>query len=126
MKEPEAGQADAPVEQAECCAPGSSPATPGDAEEAFSQFMSKAFAPGALDIVQKELMTIALSVAVQCEPCLKIHLDKARGMGISAEEIEEAAWVGVAFGGCKAMMFWKERSQPSSSGASGGEECCVS
>ena len=123
MEEPQAKQPDAPAGHAECCAPGSSPAAPGDAQAAFSEFMSKAFAPGALDIVQKELMTIALSVAVQCEPCLKIHLDKARGMGISAEEMEEAAWMGVAFGGCKAMMFWKEKSQFSSSGA---DECCAS
>jgi AhpD family alkylhydroperoxidase len=73
--------------------------------------MAAAFAPGALDVVQKELMTIALSVAVQCEPCLKLHLDKARGMGITPEAIEEAAWLGVAFGGCKAMMFWQEKSR---------------
>ena len=71
--------------------------------------MGKAFAPGALDAVQKEIMTIALSVAVQCEPCLKIHLEKARGMGISPDEIREAAWMGIVFGGCKAMMFWKEK-----------------
>ena len=81
----------------------------GSPQEAFQDFMGKAFAPGALDAVQKEIMTIALSVAVQCEPCLKIHLDKARGMGISADEIREAAWMGIAFGGCKAMMFWKEK-----------------
>ena len=94
----------------ECCAPGAS-AAPGAARDAFSHFMAAAFAPGALDVVQKELMTIALSVAVQCEPCLKLHLDKARGMGITPEAIEEAAWLGVAFGGCKAMMFWQEKSR---------------
>jgi len=94
-----------------CCstdaaAPGGSAGTP---QEAFEEFMGKAFAPGALDAAQKEIMTIALSVAVQCEPCLKIHLDKARGMGISPDEIREAAWMGIAFGGCKAMMFWNEK-----------------
>ncbi len=30
-------------------------------------------------------------------------------MGISADEIREAAWMGIVFGGCKAMMFWKEK-----------------
>ncbi len=102
--------AEVPVAEEECCAPGTVAAAAGTAETAFGQFMSKAFAPGALDVIQKELMTIALSVAVQCESCLEIHLDKARSMGISAEEIEEAAWMGVAFGGCKAMMFWREKS----------------
>ena len=93
-----------------CCsteaAPGNAAGTP---QEAFEEFMGKAFAPGALDAVQKEIMTIALSVAVQCEPCLKIHLEKAHAMGISPDEIREAAWMGIAFGGCKAMMFWKEK-----------------
>jgi AhpD family alkylhydroperoxidase len=78
----------------------------GAAEQAFKQFLSAAFAPGALDAVQKELTIIALSVAVQCEPCLKAHLAKAQTMGLTRAEVEEAAWLGVAFGGCKAMMFW--------------------
>ncbi len=95
----------------ECCsasADGSAVggAAAGNAEAAFRQFMGKAFSPGALDVLQKEITTIALSVAVQCEPCLTIHVEKARGMGVSDAEITEAAWMGVAFGGCKAMMFW--------------------
>jgi AhpD family alkylhydroperoxidase len=76
-------------------------------QQAFQRFMAAAFAPGALDVVQKELITIALSVAIQCEPCLKTHLSKASSMGITPEEIEEAAWLGIAFGGAKAMMFWQ-------------------
>jgi selenide,water dikinase len=95
----------------ECCAPGSVPAEAGAARKAFSEFMGAAFAPGALDVVQKELTTIALSVATQCEPCIKLHLAKAERMGISREEIEEAAWMGVAFGGASAMMFWAEASR---------------
>ncbi|MFB3881512.1 MAG: carboxymuconolactone decarboxylase family protein [Armatimonadota bacterium] len=98
--------APAPAE-AECCShqPAASAGT-GRAEQAFQRFLSAAFAPGALDAVQKELAIIALSVAVQCEPCMKAHLAKARTMGLSRAEVEEAAWLGVAFGGCKAMMFW--------------------
>jgi selenide, water dikinase len=84
------------------------------AQQAFKQFMASALAPGALDVVQKEIITIALSVAVQCEGCLKTHLAKAQAMGISAEEIQEAAWLGVMFGGCKAMMFWNEHGGASS------------
>jgi selenide,water dikinase len=91
-----------------CCETGAPPAEASAAQKAFQQFMAKAFAPGALDVVQKELMSIALSVAVQCKDCLAIHLQKARSMGLTVAEIEEAAWMGVAFGGCKAMMFWTE------------------
>ncbi len=92
-----------------CCSEEAAGASPSAPQDAFQAFMGAAFAPGALDAVQKEIMTIALSVAVQCEPCLKIHIEKARGMGISPAEIREAAWMGIAFGGCKAMMFWKEK-----------------
>jgi AhpD family alkylhydroperoxidase len=81
--------------------------TGSSAQQAFQHFMATTFAPGALDVAQKELITIALSVAVQCEPCLKNHLAKASSMGITPQEIDEAAWLGVAFGGAKAMMFWQ-------------------
>jgi len=109
-----------------CCPPGSSAPGAGAAEQAFSQFMGTAFAAGALDVVQKELTTIALSVAVGCEPCLRMHLDKARGMGIAEQEIQEAAWMGVAFGGAKAMMLWRQMSRASGTNTgSEGSNCCV-
>jgi len=98
----------------ECCPEGHglAAAPAGSAEQAFSRFMASALRPGALDVVQKELTVIALSVAVQCEPCLKTHLAKAQAMGITPPEIEEAAWLGVMFGGCKAMMFWNAMRPP--------------
>ncbi len=100
-----------PAEQEPCCEGGTLHETDVSAESAFQRFMSTALGPGALDVIQKELTTIALSVAIQCEPCLKLHLKKALSMGITTEEIQEAAWMGVAFGGCKAMMFWNEQSR---------------
>jgi selenide,water dikinase len=103
---------DAAMASAEpCCEAVAVPGGGAAAQRAFQQFMAAAFAPGALDALQKELMTIALSVAVQCAPCLRTHLDKAVSMGITREEIQEAAWMGVVFGGCKAMMFWHEQSR---------------
>lgn len=98
----------ASAQPAECCAPGAGPADASATQNAFSQFMASAFSPGALDIVQKEVAAIALSVAVQCEPCMRIHLEKAKGMGLTKDEIQEAAWMGIAFGGCRARMFWQQ------------------
>ena len=69
-----AGNAGAEGWEEECCAPGSGPAEPGAARRAFSEFMGAASAPGALDAIQKQLMTIALAVATRCEPCIKVHL----------------------------------------------------
>jgi len=92
-----------------CCADAAAPdVDTGDAASAFKQFLQAANAPGALDERQKELLSVALSVATRCEPCLKIHLKKAAEVGLSAAEIEEAVWLAVAFAGAPAMMFYRE------------------
>jgi len=99
----------APV-QDECCAaaPG---AASSDAAGTHRQFMGAAFAPGAIDVVTKELMVIGLSILARCGPCIKAHLAKAKKMGISPEEIEEAAWMAIAMGGAPVLMFWNEASK---------------
>jgi AhpD family alkylhydroperoxidase len=81
---------------------------PGDgAASRFFDFMSSVNAPGLLGERTKQAISIALSVAQKCEPCLKSHIRKARKMGMSEEEIDEAAWMGIAFGGAPTMMFYK-------------------
>ncbi len=88
----------------ECCAGGSG--TPDRALEMFQDFMGTAMQPGAVDVVTKELIAVALALAVHCVPCAKIHLTKAREMGIGEAELEEAASIATAFAGCRAMMLW--------------------
>jgi AhpD family alkylhydroperoxidase len=78
-----------------------------EAEAKFHEFMQAANAPGLLDARTKKAMAIALSVITKCEPCLKSHIGKAREMGFSQEEIDEAAWLAIAFGGAPLMMFYK-------------------
>lgn len=73
----------------------------------FLEFLGSASAPGALDAKTKQAIAIALSVLAKCEPCVKSHVVKAREMGFSQEEIDEAAWMGIAFGGSPTMMFYK-------------------
>ncbi len=90
----------------ECCAPGSG--TPDLSLDIFQNFMGTALKPGALDVVTKELIAVALGLAVNCVPCSKIHIKKARDMGIGEKELEEAAAIATAFGGCRAMMLWNE------------------
>ena len=68
--------------------------------------MQAASAAGALDGKTKRAIAIALSVMARCEPCVKSHLKKARSMGFSQEEIDEAAWMGISFGGSPAMVFY--------------------
>ena len=49
-----------------------------------------------------------MGLAVHCVPCSRIHIKKAMEMGISKEEMEEAASLAVAFSGCRAMMLWNQ------------------
>ena len=47
-----------------------------------------------LDDKTKELIAIGCSVAANCQPCVKFHIDKARQMGVEAEAIRQAVRVG--------------------------------
>jgi AhpD family alkylhydroperoxidase len=98
-------------------------------QQKFREFLKAVDTPGALDAHTKEAVALALSVLARCGPCVKNHLAKARGMGFTEEEIEEAAWLAIAFGGSPVMMFWngcREAAEQAccgpKSGASGG--CC--
>lgn len=41
-----------------------------------------------------ELVAIGASVAANCHPCVKYHVNKAREIGASEEDIKEAIFVG--------------------------------
>jgi selenide, water dikinase len=89
-----------------CCSHDGAPAE--NTMAMFQKFMGAAMAPGSLDVVTKELLAVALGLAVNCTACTKIHLKKAKSMGIGMPELEEAAALAVAFAGCRAMMLWNE------------------
>jgi AhpD family alkylhydroperoxidase len=42
----------------------------------------------------KELIAIGSSVAANCHPCVKFHINKARGLGIEDLAVQEAIAVG--------------------------------
>ena len=97
----------------ECCAHdsdemGAVAAGAAGAKQAFGRFLNAANTPDRIDVVNKKLMAIALSVLSRCEPCLKAHVKKALEMGISRQEIDEAAWMAISFGGSPTMMFYNE------------------
>ena len=74
----------------------------------FQEFAKAAGQPGALDAATKQAIAVALSVLAKCEPCVKAHIKKAREMGFSQEEIDEAAWMAILFGGSPTMMFYNK------------------
>ena len=86
---------------------GSAGAATSAARQKFLDFMKEANRPGALDAAAKQAVAIALSVMARCEPCVKAHICKAREMGFSQQEIDEAVWMAIAFGGSPVMMFYE-------------------
>lgn len=82
------------------------PAGGGAIQAKFLEFLKSSGSPGALDAHTKQAINIALSVVSRCEPCLKSHLKKARDMGFTQDEIDEAAWMAISFGGSPTMMFY--------------------
>ena len=99
-----------------CCADAVSSAKPGAGEGSdvaqikakFKDFLGAASSPHGLDAYTKQAMAIALSVAMRCEPCLKMHLKKAKEKGFTQDEIDEAAWMGISFAGSPAMVFYEQ------------------
>jgi len=47
-------------------------------------------APGLYTAAVAELVAIGASIASNCEPCFKFHFDKARKLGVSAEDMARA------------------------------------
>ncbi len=65
-----------------------------DVYDGFSQLHKAAFADGELDKKTKELIALAISIAVRCDGCIASH---ARGASIhKATEAEVAETIGVA------------------------------
>ncbi len=71
----------------------------------FQQMDAAAYVEGELDRKTKELMGIAVAVAVRCPYCICIHVKQAADEGGTREEMLEAASVGIAFGGSPSMAY---------------------
>ncbi len=56
----------------------------------FVDFYREVFTDGKLSLKTKELIAVAVSLGAGCEPCYEVHLEKAKKLGNSDEEIREA------------------------------------
>ena len=65
----------------------------------FMGMFSRIMKTGILDVKQKELIALALGVAMRCKPCIILHVQKALQADASREEILEAAGVAVMMAG---------------------------
>jgi AhpD family alkylhydroperoxidase len=78
--------------------------TPG-VMQAFGDLGRAATAPGALDAKTKELIALALSVAVRCDPCIGFHTQALARLGATRQEVDEALGVATYMGGGPSLMY---------------------
>lgn len=59
----------------------------------FRSLASVILGDGALSAKEKALIALACSVAIRCEDCTRRHMEQARALGATREEMLEAASV---------------------------------
>ena len=71
----------------------------------FSAIAQAALAPGALDVKTKELIALAISVAVRCDDCVAFHAKAAQERGASREEVLETLGMAIYMGAGPSAMY---------------------
>jgi AhpD family alkylhydroperoxidase len=71
----------------------------GPAVTGFGGLFAKTMADGAIPVREKELIALGIAVAVQCVPCIRLHVQKCLAAGATREQVIEAAGVAVMMGG---------------------------
>ncbi|MCO5070151.1 MAG: carboxymuconolactone decarboxylase family protein [Rhizobiaceae bacterium] len=72
---------------------------------AFSGMAREATKDGALDPKTKELIALAISVAVRCEDCIGFHAKAAAERGATREEVMEALGMAIYMGAGPSVMY---------------------
>ena len=67
-----------------------------EAIKAFWAFDKAAFAPGAIDVLNKQMMAVAVALTTQCPYCIELHVKSARDAGATDQMLAETATVAAA------------------------------
>jgi len=70
-----------------------------DTLAAFGQLAGATFRDGALDVRTKELIALGISIAAGCDGCMAWHNAALARLGVTLDEVAEAAGVAVEMGG---------------------------
>mgnify|MGYP001568423383 CR=1 FL=1 len=76
-----------------------------DVMKAFSAMAQAALAPKALDTKTKELISLAIGVAVRCDDCIAFHTKAALAAGATDEEIWETLGTAIYMGAGPSVMY---------------------
>ncbi len=76
-----------------------------DAMKAFTALSTAARASKAIDMKTKELMALAIGIAVHCDGCVAFHTKMAHQHGATREEVLETITMAVYMGGGAAAVY---------------------
>jgi AhpD family alkylhydroperoxidase len=71
----------------------------------FAAIARAALAPQALDTKTKELIALAIAVAIRCDDCIAFHAKAAVEQGASRDEVLETLGMAVYLGAGPSVMF---------------------
>ena len=70
-----------------------------DAVKGFGGLFAAVMKAGALSVRDKELIALGIGMAVRCDPCINLHVQKSLEAGATPEQVLEAAGVAVMMQG---------------------------
>lgn len=73
--------------------------------KAFSSLAQTALAPKALDVKTKELIALAIGIAVRCDDCVAFHVKAALQAGATRDEIMETLGMAIYMGAGPSAMY---------------------
>ena len=71
----------------------------------FARLHRDAIAPGTISGKMKELIALAIAIAIQCDDCIAYHVHDAVHAGATHQEVLETIAVAVMMGGGPASMY---------------------
>lgn len=76
-----------------------------DVMKAFAAIAQAALQPKALDTKTKELIALAISVAVRCDDCIAFHAKAAVDQGATRDEVMETLGMAIYMGAGPSAMY---------------------
>lgn len=76
-----------------------------DVMKSFGAFSAAGSAGGVLDAKTKELIALAIGVAIRCDACIGFHAKALVGLGATMEEVQEMLGVAAYMGGGPSVMY---------------------
>lgn len=76
-----------------------------DTVRGYTAMGSAGHKTGHLDAKTRELIALAVAISLRCDGCITVHIDAARKLGATREEIAEALGVAVSINAGAAIIY---------------------